>query len=192
VFRPSPDTQVHRAFLSMALLAAGVFGAYWALTRAALAGAALTGAGLIGAAVSGMAALPAFQGYLELTGEALIAYATFGLRAPRVYRLDEICEVHWRPRWGGHAAAVQIMIDYYRRDSTGGLDVRRFGSAWLAPVENPTELYRALRTRCSGRKRAETRPTWMAVVVSARRAIVVAVGLIAFVAVIILWAGSQV
>ncbi|MBN1640736.1 MAG: DnaJ domain-containing protein [Anaerolineae bacterium] len=190
VFCPSADLQVGRAFASMAMLGLGVFGAYVVLTRGALIGAALTGAGLIGAALTGLAALPYFAGYLELTGEALLAHATFGLLAARVYRLDEICEVHWRPRWGRRRAGVRILIDYYRRDKAGRLDVDRYDSAWLMAVDDPSALYRALHGRATGRKHAHTRPTWAAVVVGGRDAIAIVVALICVTVVAILWAGT--
>ncbi len=191
IFRPSMDVQVRRAFTAMALLAVGVFGAYLALTRGALAGAALTGVGLIGAALSGMAALPYFEGNMVLTGDALFAHSPFGLLSPRVYRLDEICEVHWRPRWGRRGSAVRILIDYYRRDETGRPDERRYRSTWLMAVDDPGTLYRALHGRSTARKRAHTRPTWSAVMVGARDAIAVAVSLICVTVIAVLWAAAR-
>jgi hypothetical protein len=188
VFRASPDVQVRRAFVSMVLLAVGVFGAYLALTREPILGAAVTGVGLIGAGVSGVTALPAFEGHVQLTQDALVVYPTLGLRGPRVYRLDEICEVHWLPRWGRRDAAGRILIDYYRRDPKGQVDVQRYRSTWLLSVDDSPALYCALRDRASARKHAHTHPTWAAVLVGARDAIAVAVALICVAAGAILWA----
>jgi hypothetical protein len=115
-----------------------------------------------------MLAIPYFQGYLVLTREALVEYAPFGLLKPRIYRYDEICDVHLQTRRHRYGTTVRIMIDYYQRDPRGQLNVHYFHSKWLMPVDDERTLFYVLRQKAGARKFAFTKPTWWAVLVGAR------------------------
>jgi hypothetical protein len=104
----------------------------------------------------------------------------------RAYRYDQICEVHWRTRYGLDAS-TRILIDYYERDRSGQLQIDRYQSRWLMPVDDPHTLYQLLRERAAARKYDFSRPTWWAVVVHARELVVTVVVVFGTVVAALLW-----
>jgi hypothetical protein len=172
VFQPALEQQLALGFWAMLLAVGGMAGVNLALEEGTLMGAVMAVGGFLGATLIGMAALPYFQGYIVLTPEAMVVYPVFGFPRERVYRYDQICDLHWRVhrrKYGG--SVVRIMIDYFERDRLGQLDANCYQSKWLMRVGDPGMLYDMLRTRITAHKYAHTRPTWRAVVVGAKELI---------------------
>jgi hypothetical protein len=153
------------------LVLVGVFGISTAVEGAVAMGTLIMLAGFMGGALAGMSVIPYFQGYVVLTRQALVEYPAFGLFRPRVYRYDQICDVHLRTRRHKYGTTVRVMVDYYQRDPRGQLNVHYYHSKWLMPVDDPRTLFYVLRQQASARKFAFTKPTWWAVLVGARELI---------------------
>lgn len=171
VFRPSLDRLMTWAFVAIVLVLVGVFGISMAVQGTVMVGTATMLAGFMGGALAGMAAIPYFQGYVVLTRQALVEYPAFGLFQPRIYRYDEICDVHLQVRRHRYGTTMRVMIDYYQRDPRGQLNVHYYHSKWLMPVDDQRTLFYVLRQQARARKYAFSKPTWWAVAVGARELI---------------------
>jgi hypothetical protein len=186
-FRPSVDQQVMWILIAIVLAVVGVYGIRAAVDGMAVLGTLIMLGGFMGGALSGMAAIPYFQGYVVLTKEALIEYPAFGLFPARVYRYDEICDVHLRVQHHKYGTTVRILIDYFQRDPAGRLNVNYYHSKWLMLIGDPRTLFYILRRQASARKFAFTKPTWWAVVVGARELIGLMVAAFGVMVVMVFW-----
>jgi hypothetical protein len=189
VLAPSVDRQARLAALALLLTAAGVYGANLTVNRGSLLGVLLMAAGLLGGALCAMAVMPTFHGRVVLTRDALIEYSSLGLFGERAYRYDQICEVHWKSK-RGIAASARILIDYFERDRLGQLQIDRYQSKWLMPVDDPHTLYHLLRERAAAGKHEFSRPTWWAVVVHARELVVTVVIVFGTVVAALFWSAT--
>jgi hypothetical protein len=188
-FAPSVDRQAKLAVLALLLTAAGVYGANLTVNRGSLLGVMLMAAGLLSGALCAMAVMPTFQGHVVLTRDALVEYSSLGVLGERAYPYDQICDVHWKARRGVGASA-RILIDYYERDRSGQVQAGSYQSKWLMPVDDPHTLYHLLRERAAAQKHAFSRPTWWAVLVSARELVVTVVIVFGAIVAVLFWGGA--
>lgn len=189
VLTPSVDQQARLAVLALLLAAAGVYGANLTVSRGSLLGVVMMATGLLSGALCAMAVMPTFHGRLVLTGDGLIEQSSLGLFGERAYGYDQICDVHWKAK-RGLDASTRILIDYYKRDRSGQLQVECYQSKWLMPVDDPHTLYHLLRERAAARKYDFSRPSWWAVVVHARELVVTVVVVFGTVVAALLWSTS--
>ncbi len=122
-------------------------------------------AGFMSGALSLLAAIPYFQGYLELTADRLIEHSTFGLFPPREYRYDQICDVFEQIFRSKSGQAHYVVIRYYKQDEQGCWDVSRYHCRRLMRVPRHRELLYALRVRAQTTRFPDSRPTLWAMVV---------------------------
>jgi hypothetical protein len=190
VFAPHVERQARLAIVALLLAAAGVYGAYLAVNRGLLHGVVMMAAGLLGAALCAMAVMPTFQGRVVLERDALIEYSSFGAFGERVVRYDQICGVHWRAG-RGYGASARIMLDYFEDDRWGRPQTDCYQSKWLMPVDDPHSLYRLLRARASGRKLTSSRPSWRAMLVSARELVWMVMVVFVTIVVALFWSAME-
>ena len=125
-------------------------------------GVAFAASSFLAGTLSFLAAIPYFQGYVLLARDRMVEYGPFGLFAPREYTYEQICGVHeqiFRHRSG---VTRYIVIDYFKQDDTGQLDLTRYYSKRLIRVSDHYVLLHLLRVRAKARKFPFAKPTWSA------------------------------
>jgi len=190
VFAPHGERQARLVVVALLLTATGVYGAYLAVTRGSLFGVVAMAAGLLGAALCAMAVMPTFQGRVVLGRDALIEYSSFGVFGERVLRYDQICDVHWRAG-RGKGVSPRIRIDYFERDRWGRPQTGCYQSRWLMPVDDPRTLYRLLQARAAASEYASSRPSWRAVLVSARELVLMVIVVLITIVVALFWSAME-
>jgi hypothetical protein len=190
VFAPRAERQVRLAVIALLLTAAGVYGASLGVNHGSLFGVVVMGAGLLGGALCAMAVMPTFQGRVVLAHDALIEYSSFGMFGERVVRYDQICDVHWRAGRGS-GMSPRILIDYFEHDRWGRPQADCYQSKWLMPVDDPHTLYRLLRARATARKYTFSRPSWRAVLVSARELVLMVIVVFVTIVVALFWSAME-
>lgn len=107
-----------------------------------------------------LAAVPYFRGYIVLTRDRLIEYPALGLWSPREYRYDQICGVREERISRRPPFEYCVVIDYFKPDASGHLDVTRYYTRRLIQVEDDYGLLQALRARALARKFPFSRLAW--------------------------------
>lgn len=186
VFAPHAERQARLVVVALLLTATGVYGAFLAVTRGSLFGVVAMAAGLLGAALCAMAVMPTFQGRVVLGRDALIEYPSFDAFGKHVVRYDQICDVHWQAG-RGNGGPPRIRIDYFERDRWGRPRIDRYQSKWLMPVDDPRTLYQQLGARAAAHKHASCRPSWQAVLVSARELVLMTIVVFVTIVVALFW-----
>jgi hypothetical protein len=190
VFVPRAERQVRLVVMALLLTAAGVYGASLTVNHGSLFGVVIMAAGLLGGALCAMAVMPTFQGRIVLAHDALIEYSSFGMFGERVVRYDQICGVHWRAG-RGNGVSARILIDYFERDRWGRPQADWYQSKWLMPVDDPHTLYRLLHARAAARKHASSKPSWQAMLVSARELVLMVIVVFVTIVVALFWSAME-